>query len=141
MAEKKEANRIRLTKAVIDAATYRGQAGERWVLWDTKLTGFGLRVFPSGKKSFVLSYRAGGIKRLLTIGRYGVLALDEARKAARAELGKVQTQQSDPVKERREQRAQDAATGTLRELLNLYLLTLKLTDQASGETVDTRASR
>jgi hypothetical protein len=39
----------------------------------------GLRIYPSGKKSFVYSYRAGGRKRLLTLGAFGKLTLDMAR--------------------------------------------------------------
>jgi hypothetical protein len=84
---------MRLTKRLIDALTYQGSGAsrqesgnERFVVWDEDPPGFGVRVYPSGRKAFVLSYRVGGRKRLLTVGTYGVLTLDQARTAARAEL-------------------------------------------------------
>lgn len=70
------------------------------MLWDDDLPGFGVRIFPSGKRSFVMSYRVNNRKRLLTIGAYGALTLDQARKAARAELAKVETGNADPLEER-----------------------------------------
>ena len=75
---------MRLTKKVIDAAKYKGGMDIRW---DDQIAGFGVRVWPSGKKSFVVRYRnADGRKRYLTIGRYGVLTLPQARNEARKHL-------------------------------------------------------
>ncbi len=91
---------MRLTKRVIDAATYTGENNSRCMLWDEDPPGFGVRVFPSGKRSFVLSYRVNNRKRMMTIGSYGALTLDQARKAARAELAKVETGNADPLEER-----------------------------------------
>lgn len=44
-----------LTKRDCDAATYTGASNGRCVVWDRDPPGFGLRVFPSGRKAFVLS--------------------------------------------------------------------------------------
>ncbi len=76
-----------LTKRSIDSFRHRGG----WdVRWDTAVPGFGVRVYPSGKKAFVLSYRARGRKRLMVLGRYGAdLTLDQARTRARKERVKV----------------------------------------------------
>jgi integrase len=90
----------RLTKRTIDAATYTGENNARCVLWDDDPPGFGLRLFPSGKRSFVLSYRLNNRKRLLTLGTYGALTLDQARKLARRELAKVEAGTADPLEER-----------------------------------------
>ncbi len=74
---------MHLTKRLIDAFGYQGIKNERDVRWDDRLPGFGVRVYPSGKKSFVLSYRCHGRKRLIVLGRYGVLTLELARDKAR----------------------------------------------------------
>lgn len=60
-----------LTKRQIDNAVYEGNAAknEACYLWDDDPQGFGLRIYPSGKKSFVVNYRHNNRKRLLTIGQ------------------------------------------------------------------------
>ncbi|NBC47876.1 MAG: integrase arm-type DNA-binding domain-containing protein, partial [Gammaproteobacteria bacterium] len=92
----------KLTKRAIDAATYEGDGNSRHVLWDSEVNGFGCRVYPSGRKSFVLSYRVNNRKRMMTIGSYGALTLDQARKRARAELAKVETGEADPLEVRQQ---------------------------------------
>src|SRR3569832_2377530 len=78
---------MKLTKRAIDAMQYEGDGTSRDVRWDDELRGFGVRVYPSGQKAFVLSYRAQGRKRLMTIGAYGVQTLDQARGGARRRRG------------------------------------------------------
>lgn len=108
---------MKLTKRVIDTAAYQGAGNARCVLWDSEVPGFGLRIFPSGKKAFLLSYRVQGRKRLMTIGTYGVLTLDQARTNARALLAKVETESADPLADRR----RDAQGETLRDLCTAYM--------------------
>jgi integrase len=108
---------VKLTKRTIDAATYTGTNNARCVLWDDDIPGFGCRIFPSGKKSFILSYRVADRKRLLTIGTYGVLTLDQARTAARAELAKIETQGADPLAVRDQERQGE----TIKDLCAAYL--------------------
>jgi integrase len=107
----------RLTKRTIDAATYTGTGNARCVLWDDDPPGFGLRLFPSGRKAFVLSYRVNNRKRLMTLGTYGALTLAEARKAARGELAKVETGGADPLEERQK----EARGETIADLAAAYL--------------------
>jgi integrase len=90
--------RASLTKRTVDAA--KPQA-TRYELWDETLAGFGLRIAPSGTKTFILRYRPRGggrrsPKRFMSIGRYGVLTPDEARSEARSILGKV-AKEGDPA--------------------------------------------
>lgn len=80
-----------LTNRTVDAAT---PEAKRYYLWDRALSGFGLRVEPSGIKTFVAKYRAcgGGRKapqRMQTIGRLGTLTPEEARRQAKTILGSV----------------------------------------------------
>lgn len=108
---------MKLKKSDLDAATYQGENNARCVLWDDEVPGFGCRIYPGGRKAFVLSYRIAGRKRLLTIGTYGVLTLDQARKAARSELAKVETAGADPVASREKERQGE----TMRDLCAAYL--------------------
>lgn len=70
----------RLNKRAVDAARYQG-TGACYV-WDTETAGFGLRIYPSGRKSFVVTYRVRGKQRFHTIGRFGEMTVDQARTEA-----------------------------------------------------------
>jgi hypothetical protein len=66
------------------------------IYWDAALPAFGLRVYPSGRRSFVCAYREGGRKHLVRVGRADVLTLIEARERARSVL-KAHTPRIAPV--------------------------------------------
>lgn len=72
----------RITKSIVSEA----QPGAKdWLLWDDKLSGFGLKVTPSGSKVFVFQYRLGGRGtpvRRYTIGKFGNVTPEAARKIA-----------------------------------------------------------
>ncbi len=72
--------KARLNKRTIDEATYQGPGG--CYLWDTELTAFGLRIYPTGNKSFVVTYWSKGRRRFYTLGRYGRMTVHQAREAA-----------------------------------------------------------
>ncbi len=74
-------------------------SGSREV-WDGRLPGFGVRVSAGGTKSFILLYRANGRPRRLTLGRYPVLSLAEARKAAQEALTSI-AKGDDPAAEKK----------------------------------------
>jgi len=107
----------RLTKRAIDAAKYEGDGKSRHVLWDDEVNGFGCRIMPSGRRAFVLSYRVNNRKRMMTLGGYGALTLDQARKLARRELAKVETGEADPL----EVRQQAAKDETVADLCTAYM--------------------
>src|SRR3954463_9411133 len=81
------------------------RGGQRLVIYyDSDLTGFGLRVMPSGHRSWIVEYRSKapetfGAKRRMVIGAPDNLTPDEARKQARKLLAQIQLGQ-DPAAER-----------------------------------------
>lgn len=108
---------VHLTKQVVDRAIPRPK---RYDLWDSKLAGFGLRVEASGTRTFIARYRADGggrtaPRRFLTIGRFGPLTVEEARKQARTVLAAAATGE-DPAGQRRAQRREI----TVKALVDLY---------------------
>ena len=73
-------NRIpRITKRSVDAIK---AGGTDTVYWDGELTGFGLRVRRSGRKSYVVQTRIAGKLCWFTIGPHGPLNPDQARARA-----------------------------------------------------------
>jgi integrase len=103
----------KLTKRVVDAAEARDKD---YVIWDDELPGFGLRVFTSGKRSYVLQYRSLGRSRRYTIGLHGVWTAETARQEAKVQLGRV-AQGDNPAEERQ----LDHKAITVKELCTLYL--------------------
>ena len=53
---------------------------------DGRLPGFGLRVWPSGQRSFYLTYRHKGRSRRMVLGRYPFISLSVARAKAHGAL-------------------------------------------------------
>ena len=119
----------RITKRSVDAQ----EPGDRdKLLWDSEILGFGLKVTPTGTRTYLTQYRIGGRKgrtRRVTIGQHGrpwtdprtgetkSLTPDVARKEAKRLLGLV-TAGEDPAEDRA--RARQALT--VAELCDLYLL-------------------
>lgn len=107
----------RITKRLVDTAETRTKD---YVVWDDDLPGFGLRVFASGKRSYVIQYRSAGRSRRYTIGLHGVWTPELARQEAKVQLGKI-AQGGDPAEERQI----DHKAITVKELCGLYFNDLK----------------
>lgn len=108
---------IRLTKTVAEKAEVRDG---RYDIWDVELAGFGMRVEKSGTKTFIIRYRTGGggrsaPRRFLTVGRFGTLTVEQARKKAKTLLGAAASGE-DPAGDVQEKRREK----TGRELLDFY---------------------
>ena len=90
----------KLSKTVVE----RIEAPDREVVvWDDALPGFGVRVKPSGVRSYIIQYRnrTTGVSRRLTIGQHGpLLTFEQAKKQARAVLADAM-RGKDPVEDRR----------------------------------------
>ncbi len=59
------------------------------VVWDRALTGFGVRVYPSGAKVYVVQTRGPEGSRRITVGRHGVIGASEARRRATLILARI----------------------------------------------------
>jgi integrase len=106
--------RANLTKRALDAAK---PAAEDYQVWDTKVRGFGVRVYPSGVKSFILQYRnAAGRTRKALLGRYGPLTAEKARDKAIKLLAAI-LDGADPS----EEKATERRALTVGQLADLYL--------------------
>ena len=90
-------------------------------MWDEETRGFGVRVNGDGSKSFVLKYFVTGKQRWLTLGRYGTLTVDQARKAARHHLGEAAIGEDPVEKKKRDQAATRAKSITLDEFCADYM--------------------
>lgn len=102
-----------LTKKFIDSL--RSDGVDR-IYFDDQLSRFGLRVKPSGVKSFVLRYRFKGRSQSYALGKYGVLTADEARRRALATLADI-----DKGLNPSGQRRADRDSPTVKELTEDYL--------------------
>lgn len=72
---------------MIDAA--KPPAEGQVFLRDEELRGFALRVSAGGAKSFVLEREIHGRIRRMTLGRYGTLTVDQARRIAQEKMGEI----------------------------------------------------
>jgi integrase len=106
----------KLTKSVVESLTC---GSEEYVIWDSALPGFGIRVKPSNVKSYIVQYRnrKTGASRRKTIGQHGpLLTFHKAKERARIILADA-LKGNDPVADDRTVR--DAPT--MRQLAADYL--------------------
>ena len=90
-------------------------AGRDTVVWDRALTGFGVRVYPSGAKVYVVQARGPQGTKRITVGRHGVIGASEARRRAALIIARIRAGE-EPVPE-----AQKTETVTVATLAQRYL--------------------
>lgn len=95
--------KVKITSSQIKKIKYDPDGTSMQVWWDAELIGFGVRVYPSDKKSFVIMYRHARRQRLKTIGSCDLLTVSQAReRAARDLVGLLDN--VDPLAERKQMR-------------------------------------
>jgi integrase len=121
----------RITKRMVDGLEPRPA---EYTTWDRDLTGFGVRVRPTGAKTYIVAYRAGRGRsapyRRQTIGAANKLSPDQARQEAERILAGA-TLGADPAAElaaAKEAQAKERNAPKVRDLLDRFL----------AEHVDTR---
>ena len=110
------ASNMKLTDAKIKGL----KAAKRYVEWDDGLSGLGVRVSPTGKRSFVFMYRYQGKSRMMTLGTYPRLTLADARYKASQAKEKV-CKEIDPGLEQTEKRIAEGEAYTIKNLVDEYL--------------------
>jgi integrase len=107
----------RITKRSVDAL--RSNRNE-FTMWDDVVSGFGVRVRPTGAKSYVVLYRAGAGRgapvRRYTIAAVGKITPDRARARAKVILGAV-AHGHDPAN----QKTTERGTPTVAELADQFM--------------------
>lgn len=98
----------KITKTMVDK-TEANLHGDVW-LWDAEVEGFGVRIKPTGRKTYVVRYRAAdGTQRKLTIGRCSDMPPEKARELARKTFTQVAEGQ-DPAAARAPSKKDKAVT-------------------------------
>lgn len=85
----------KLTKRTVEALAVKADS---YFVWDDQIKGFGVRVMPSGTRTYQVQYRKGGRTRRASIGRHGTVTVDQARQRAKELLGLVASG-ANPVEE------------------------------------------
>ncbi len=127
MVENRPMNRV-LTKYYLDALK---PADSRYVVWDARALGLGIRVSKNGTKSWVYVYRFEGRQQRLTFGEYPDLKISQARSRA----GEVRGQLSLGIDPAEELRFVRASRRTVRELKDAFLR------QETNDEVKERSAR
>lgn len=114
---------MKLTQTIIKNLTYTGDAkrNEKCIVWADSPVGFGLRIYPSGKKAFVYDYRFEGRKQMKVIGRYGEITLPQALDQCSLDIADILNKKNPLAVKKKE-----ALGDTVKQLCELYI-----TDHAS----------
>ena len=118
----------KLTKKIIDRLVAEADPGRDTLIWDGEVPGLILRL-RSGSARFAFQYKHHGRTRRISIGRYGGLTLEEARKVARKLYVDVRSG-GDPAVTKREARRKRP---TFADAAELYLADLR--DRATAGAV------
>lgn len=114
-------NRLKITKTLYANAEKREK---EYVIWDTAISGFGLRVRPTGSKSFVFVYRTAGGRsgkvQRVTIKTENAEAARDQAKALSAQFNGGADPAKERVEEKREIEAQKNAPA-VKDLLDRFI--------------------
>jgi integrase len=108
--------RVRITKRLLD-----GLGLSPFTLNDLDVSGFrARRQTEGGSVAFEVRYRVAGRERLLKLGKWGAITIEQARDLARKHLGSVAVG-GDPQREKVAKRLADASTISVADAVRLYL--------------------
>jgi integrase len=108
---------MKLTNTTIKSMAYEKANNKADLRFDDDLRGFGVRVYPSGRKAFFISYRnATGTKKRYNFGNFGEFTATNARKMAQDLLADIR-RGNDPQSDKQERRDEF----TFEALANRYI--------------------
>ena len=81
--DRSDTDMTKITKRAVEAAAPRDK---EYYIWDEDIPGLGLRVLPSGRRQYIVQYRAGRRSRRISLGPSTVLSTEQARSRALAIL-------------------------------------------------------
>lgn len=102
----------KLSKRLVEGAEVKPA---EYMLWDGDIPGFGVRILPSGRRSYFVQYRVGTRSRRFSLGPHGVLTAEQARNLAVQALAAVAAG-GDPAEGRKARRE----AITVRELADRF---------------------
>ncbi len=113
--EKEVIMKVKINKTFVEKAEV--PVGKDQVFYrDSELKGFALRVTAAGTKSFVVEKNIGNKIRRITLGKYGALTAEQARKEAQKTIGQIATG-IDPIAEKQGMKINNM---TLNDVFNDY---------------------
>ena len=77
-----------ISKRTVDALSVEDRDT---IFWDRDLQGFGVRIYPSGQKVYVVQSRGPRGSRRVTLGRHGQITADQARQRAAGIIDRIKT--------------------------------------------------
>ena len=104
--------RMSLSNRVVDRLSAEGKDV---IYWDRDLPGFGVRVYRSGARVYLVQGRGPGGSKRIAVGRHGVISADEARRRGAMLLTRIK------AGEEPEPRSGAEAEPTVAELAKRYL--------------------
>ena len=103
---------IALSKRIIDRLSVESKDA---VFWDRDLPGFGIRVYPSGTKVYVVQTRTFGRSKRVTLGQHGRLSADQACKEGARIIARIKAGEAVALEE-------SSADPTVGELISRIVL-------------------
>ena len=82
---------LKLSGRVVNGLRVQGKDA---VFWDREVPGFGVRVYPSGRKVYVVQTRGPDGLRRVSLGRHGEIPADRARRQALAVIDRIRNGES-----------------------------------------------
>ena len=112
----------KLTKKIVEAI--QPKPHKHFIVWDSLIAGFGVRVMPSGRKTYLIRYRANSQDKKMKLGIHGSITADQARNMAKNLLGRI-AHGEDPALEKKQNKVIPTMAHLAQEYLDKHAPTKK----------------